>query len=614
MARSRIFCAQNGRVSKTLVPQDARAKEAAMLAIPHIPPSRPVFRKPLWPAFLLLLAVIACTWASQANSQPLQGGVSQDVFSSNGSAGSAGRGTYPTGSQSHQPNDAPCSNPYGCGRGGPLSGGANAAPYPQGRDVYCQQSPGQPMYGPYHGTGTQTPCGPNFQPMSTRPQQQPTATSCSNVSGELDQADRPGPLIRPVGFLRFAHDDTAQAAIFRPDGTAASAFIQRVQAGQTSTGLVIGGKTINPNSDQDYNCTIKYLTVPYNSQNSALFLSTNTASIKARLEDPLRRQIFDAMTGNPKPFRFKTITTTNENIDIRVKTIQFMRSIQNGTGSCRFTPATPFILSTLWTGDKPPTGWTAPHGVVLNSATSPGAAHAAIYEFTHALISGLDCLGGVELTILVGVDSVIGGSRFNKEHPEGIQNIGLNVSITPPVDTAAEDEPTSTGAWNNISIFKNVKVFSSSKTFQLTPNLMVPGDWVYMRNDPRYAQIAPSGAWTGENTIYMGKYKPGNSSNNPIYLKPSDPSYTGDADARFSGLGGEFDKSAPELAGDLGTAFTAADPTHRPAAQIGWTVLGRIKAGDSGASSPNPPIPPSAMSGPVGTIDPARLLRNLFGQ
>jgi len=31
-------------------------------------------------------------------------------------------------------------------------------------NVYCQQSPGQPMYGPYHGTGNQRPCGPNFQP------------------------------------------------------------------------------------------------------------------------------------------------------------------------------------------------------------------------------------------------------------------------------------------------------------------------------------------------------------------------------------------------------------------------------------------------------------------
>nr|WP_294508775.1 hypothetical protein [uncultured Rhodopila sp.] len=414
--------------------------------------------------------------------------------------------------------------------------------------------------------------------------------------------DHRGSPILPARFLQAVPGQTPDAALFRPDETEPWAFVQRVQSKQLYGGLTIGGKTINPNSDRDYNCTIKFLTVPYNRQNDPRFLSNNTAPIKAQLEDPLRRQIFDAMAGNPKPFRFKTVDTANENIDIRVQTIKFMRMIQFGATSCQFTGGKPAILSTLWTSARPPNGWPAPGGLVLDSVTSPGAAHAAINEFANAMASNVDCLGGVQLTIFVGVDRVIGRARINAEHPEGLQNIGLNVPVQPPTDTAAEDEPTSTGAWNGISIFKNVKVFSTP-----TSAMMVSGDWVYMRNDPRY----PGGSWTGENTIYMGKYMNLDNRNDAIYLRPSDPNYAGDVYARFSGLGGETDKSAPALRDDLANAFKAQ--TNLEAENIGWTLLGRIKAGDSAEGSANARPTPAAVSAPRPNL-PLNLLLNLLQQ
>ena len=91
----------------------------------------------------------------------------------------AGNTSYPTGSQSYQPNDGPCNNPYGCGRGYD-TGGA----WPAGRDVYCQQSPGMPMYGPYRGTGTQTPCGPAFQTQAAPPPPPAAPTTCNVSSGQ----------------------------------------------------------------------------------------------------------------------------------------------------------------------------------------------------------------------------------------------------------------------------------------------------------------------------------------------------------------------------------------------------------------------------------------------
>jgi hypothetical protein len=102
---------------------------------------------------LIVLAIIVA--ASPALAQ-------MDTFSSGGSRGNT---TNRTGSQSFQPNDGPCSNPFGCGRGGPGYQGT-------GRDVYCQDSPGMPQRGPYSHTGTNTPCGlrgSQYQPPPTAP-------------------------------------------------------------------------------------------------------------------------------------------------------------------------------------------------------------------------------------------------------------------------------------------------------------------------------------------------------------------------------------------------------------------------------------------------------------
>ncbi len=63
-----------------------------------------------------------------------------------------GNTTRKTGTQSRQPEDGPCNNPYGCARGGPQT-------IQRPSDVYCQQNPdGTENRGPYRGTGKQIPC------------------------------------------------------------------------------------------------------------------------------------------------------------------------------------------------------------------------------------------------------------------------------------------------------------------------------------------------------------------------------------------------------------------------------------------------------------------------
>ncbi len=479
--------------------------------------------------------------------------------------------SYPTGSQSHQPNDGPCANPFGCGRG------QAAPPYPPGRDVYCQQSPGQPMYGPYHGTGTQTPCGPDFGRLPARPALPKAPTPCSFNLGLNDQADGP---------VRLASLSNSGSSVGAPysgraglSGRPALALpVQLPQSGSTA-GLTIGGRKVNPGSDQDYRCIVKFLTVPQLRQTDPAFTGDNLPAIKAQLEDPLRRQIVDAMAGNPIAFRFTSVDSANENIDIRIEAISFMRSISSFPGNlqCGFTGGKPGILNSLWQAQQLSqqdiaAGFNAPAGLVLDSA--PGATADAAIQAFRSSFARLDCLGGVELVLFEAVDKVIGPSRFDAEHPEGLQKIGLNVP-NPPLDNAADDSPTSTGAWNGISVFKNVRVFLGP-----TFSMMVPGDWAYMRNDPNYQ----GGAWMGENTIYMGKYYMAGA-----YLKPSNNGYQGDQYARFSGLGGETNKTAAQLAQDLAGHFSGSPGASVSPGKIGWTMLARLKAGDGGPSSDRGP-------------------------
>jgi len=127
----------------------------------------------------LVIALALTAFAGPVPAQTLQGGVTQDYY--NAGAGSRGNTTYPTGSQSHQPNDAPCNNPYGCGRGYGQQGGISANP---SGDVYCQRSPDMPMYGPYSHTGPQTPC--NLPSQAQAPQSPPINGCWTNMpNGKL---------------------------------------------------------------------------------------------------------------------------------------------------------------------------------------------------------------------------------------------------------------------------------------------------------------------------------------------------------------------------------------------------------------------------------------------
>lgn len=112
----------------------------------------------------VLLAVAAMVDRAAAQAPPPTPSLGEPI----------GNTTNKTGTQSRQPEDAPCSNPFGCGRGGPQ---ARQRP----SDVYCQQDPdGSENRGPYRTTGRQIPC-----------RQQPGGNKAAGGNNNGQQAGKP---------------------------------------------------------------------------------------------------------------------------------------------------------------------------------------------------------------------------------------------------------------------------------------------------------------------------------------------------------------------------------------------------------------------------------------
>ncbi len=351
-------------------------------------------------------------------------------------------------------------------------------------------------------------------------------------------------------------------------------------------GLFIGGAQIDPNSPDDDARVIRFLTVSGSRQSDPAFESGRRSEL-ARIESALRRQIFCAMASNPYPIRFANLEEAKENFAIRIEMIRFMNDVATKRVDATFVSgsASPPRIGTYfgldrWTASSTAlrAGQHAPGGRVLN--TVPGAtASSALVQFRHGS-SYLDCLDGIELTILQSVEKVIGSKRFDDLHPEGLQFIGLNFGKSDWNDT-------------RISIVRHIEA-ADPGVANYSLDAMVPGDWVYLQNIAIYSKYNPEGGFRGENAVFMGRYQPGFAFHGPFGGPPtklSEPVYSSGADARFSGLGGEFDRTEMELRRDmLGSDGPAAvadvvdgimtgKPRFPNFGEIGWSRVFRPKAG-----------------------------------
>lgn len=333
--------------------------------------------------------------------------------------------------------------------------------------------------------------------------------------------------------------------------------VHPLEAREVPTGLSIGGHPVTQ-TKADYLAYTRYLTVPEDQQASPVFAGTNMAAIK-KLEDPLRRQIFNAMDNNPvRSFNFPDLHAAGQNFDLRLRVIEFMNQVGHQDDPAVNTLGLDFQY---YDGDTPPTANPAYWKPVPSSGPLPSRgfyyqgpnAYDAIMSITKAPFVG-ECLGTAEIAILFATADLIGKAAFNQMFPTGLW---FGPEQMPQPRSVMKVLP---------------QQYYEAATGKIWTRAMVPGDFVYMKNrDDYYAKTNGTGYWNGENAIYMGQYDA---------IRQGVPVYRVGATRRFSGLG-LYDQSTRQLRQELWEGYShdvlnypdgAKLPPLPPNHGIRWTV------------------------------------------
>lgn len=349
-------------------------------------------------------------------------------------------------------------------------------------------------------------------------------------------------LVCSVNLATWMPDPPALA----PSAAVKEAPLLAASVDQGAGRLQIGAKKLFE-TQANYLSTICKLTITPQTRETAefkrLFEQKDLIGLR-QLEDPLRREIFDAMNNNARAvFKFATLQHAKEEFFRRVITVNLMHTIQKAYDSAIdfvvFAPADPEYDETFWRED-PNAQLDFLRPWVIGTLPGVKDSHAAIQALidpTHVFSPGggpvfrTDCLGSIMAVVLYGADRAIGGTRFNKLHPKGLHGVGWNL--------AREDKQL-------VSVYRHVLGYlQESPSRAVTVDAMVPGDWVYMKNKSTYD--FRRGDWQGENCLYMGRYSMVADPNSPAQM----PDYrAADAQPRFSGLG-VYDQTEAEMRAEL---------------------------------------------------------------
>jgi hypothetical protein len=306
------------------------------------------------------------------------------------------------------------------------------------------------------------------------------------------------------------------ASIFLVTGAMARANPIAVAAptSHPSGRLIIGGVPMHE-TPANYHRYIKHLTVPVARHSAPAFHSSDLRAIRS-LENPVRRQIFDAMNQNrAETFAFATLKQAQENFKMRMTAIGFMFLVQKGRGNgvdFNYAGATvpQAADGTHW--------W---HNARFSHVSRPGVAPAeAIDGIVRHKFRG-ECLGAMQINVLHAARVALGDARFNQLHSKGL-DIG-------PKATSCNIH-TRQGRSNRVAD-------------------MVPGDWVYLKNKDDYGTDLRPGApmmyWQGENALYLGRFE---------IATNGSPVYSSRAAQRFSGMG-IYAKSDAEIRAAMKKAY-----------------------------------------------------------
>ena len=416
----------------------------------------------------------------------------------------------------------------------------------QDDSVYCQNWPGHSPRPAYPGTGPQTPCGPNFQKPSPPPLPPRTdATACP----------------------------ARQAAQDRPRLLLAAA-----ETGARGHGLWVAGQRI-----------------------------TSPGEVQLESLSAIRAEVLQAMICSPhRVFDFADRNELQWTIELRVKIMALMRALRSGGSSCQFMADGAVAFPSRWQGYPEPSG--SLRGVLRDyrglgqvpfaarARAEVGSAHAAVQSFRTER-SSLDCMAGMEITILDAADSVLGAANFDGFHRPVVWPHLAELSQLEPADAGRSyvliglgvplitievraDAYTVTDNRDKTSLGQHLVIVryhvaggprgetsldraDDARAGPIATADLVPGDYAYLNNLPDYESRAASGPWAGENAFYLGK--------------------DGQGAALFYGYG-FYDPAHPDQNGFLtedqlkrgmADGYNAtAPPRPATAAEMQWTRLG----------------------------------------
>jgi hypothetical protein len=232
-------------------------------------------------------------------------------------------------------------------------------------------------------------------------------------------------------------------------------------------------------------------------------------------------------------------------IELRVKIITLMQAVRSGHGSCRFLAGGAIDVPDNWQAYPEPAGsmsgilaeWPSRGRVqfAARARDTVTSAHAAVEAF-RTQPSSLDCLGGMELTVLDAADSVLGQANFDGFHRPvvwphlaalgpaeaqrryalaglGVPVITIDPNVTPYLVT---DNRSRTSLAKHLVIVRyhvaggnrgerSLDRADDPLAGTIAVGDMVPGDYAYLSNVPDYQRRAPSGILAGENAFYLGR-------------------------------------------------------------------------------------------------------------
>jgi len=198
--------------------------------------------------------------------------------------------------------------------------------------------------------------------------------------------------------------------------------------------------------------------------------------------DNLLREIFDKMNCATETFSFSDDTKAAQNFAMRYGAVLIMSAMNAGTFDVWYSDPYPRCGNT--TNNPATTSWII--GPYWRPANTSDMFCSTFYQLSgttaHDAINNVtpyrgECAGAMEICIFTAADTALGTSQFNAIHPTG--SLGL-------------------ANWGS-DWWMHMGTMSDTNT-------LVPGDYIYMKNQDDYATRATNSPalWQGENCVYQG--------------------------------------------------------------------------------------------------------------